>query len=101
MSGVASRARLVCGSALMILMTAGLVVASPVLAAKIAAKPAPVQDTTPIYTPGQTSAYAHYLVGRYAMAMGDMNAAAEALSAASSTDPADSDLREKAFLINI
>jgi tetratricopeptide (TPR) repeat protein len=88
-------------------MLAGLCVAAPAMAAKTAppkggaAKPTAVEDTTPLYIPGQTSAYAYYLVGRYAMAMGDMDTAAGALSAASDTDSVDSDLREKAFLINI
>ncbi|HVZ30361.1 MAG TPA: hypothetical protein VG839_08200, partial [Asticcacaulis sp.] len=101
MRGVTSRARLVCGSAMAVLAAAGLATAAPAWAAKTAVKPAPVEDAAPIYTPGQTSAYAYYLVGRYAMAMGDMDTAADALSRASGTDPVDSDLREKAFLINI
>jgi tetratricopeptide (TPR) repeat protein len=81
-------------------MAAGFAGAVPAMAAKVAAKvAAPV--SAPIYSPGRTSAYADYLIGRFAMATGDMNTAAGALSAASDSDPAASDLREKSFLINI
>ncbi len=47
------------------------------------------------------SPYANYLVGRFAMAQGDVSTAAKAMSAATLADPSDSDLREKAFLISI
>ncbi|WP_155847733.1 tetratricopeptide repeat protein [Asticcacaulis benevestitus] len=46
------------------------------------------------------SPYANYLVGRFAMAQGDVSTAAKAMGAASLGDPTDSDLREKAFLIS-
>lgn len=48
-----------------------------------------------------TSPYAQYLVGRYAMNMGDVTTASQALMAAASADPDDADLREKAFLVTI
>ena len=47
------------------------------------------------------SPYANYLVGRFAMAQGDVSTAAKAMSAATLADPSDADLREKAFLISI
>lgn len=47
------------------------------------------------------SSYADFLVGRFAMNVGDVDAASKALSSAAAIDPADGDLREKAFLINI
>lgn len=47
------------------------------------------------------SPYASFLVGRYAMTMGDVDTAARALGAAATDDPADATLREKAFLVNI
>jgi tetratricopeptide (TPR) repeat protein len=47
------------------------------------------------------SPYANYLVGRFAMAQGDVGTAARALGDATSADPSDPDLREKAFLISI
>ena len=48
-----------------------------------------------------TSPYAQYLVGRFAMNMGDVNTASQSLMAASDADPLDNDLREKAFLVTI
>ncbi len=47
------------------------------------------------------SPYASFLVGRYAMTMGDVNTASRALGVAATTDPSDVTLREKAFLVNI
>ncbi len=47
------------------------------------------------------SPYANYLVGRFAMAQGDVSTAAQAMSAATIADPSNGDLREKAFLISI
>ncbi|HTM83238.1 tetratricopeptide repeat protein [Asticcacaulis sp.] len=47
------------------------------------------------------SPYANYLVGRFAMAQGDVSTAAKAMSAATIADPSNGDLREKAFLISI
>ena len=47
------------------------------------------------------SPYANFLVGRFAMAQGDVSTAAKAMSAATLADPSDGDLREKAFLISI
>ncbi len=47
------------------------------------------------------SPYANYLVGRFAMAQGDVSTAAKAMSDATIADPSDGDLREKAFLISI
>jgi tetratricopeptide (TPR) repeat protein len=47
------------------------------------------------------SPYANYLVGRFAMAQGDVSTAARAMSDATIADPSDGDLREKAFLISI
>ncbi len=44
-----------------------------------------------------SSPYAQYLVGRYAMNMGDLATASQALSQASDADTADADLRAKAF----
>lgn len=48
-----------------------------------------------------TSPYAQYLVGRFAMNMGDITTASQALTSASDADPTDADLREKAFLVSI
>ncbi len=45
--------------------------------------------------------YASFLVGRYAMAMGDVGTASRALGIAADADPAEGELREKAFLISI
>lgn len=47
------------------------------------------------------SPYASFLIGRFAMAQGDVSTAARAMSAATLADPSDADLREKAFLISI
>ena len=47
------------------------------------------------------SPYANYLIGRFAMAQGDVGTAAKAMGAASQADPSDKDLREKAFLISV
>ncbi|WP_443747327.1 tetratricopeptide repeat protein [Asticcacaulis solisilvae] len=47
------------------------------------------------------SPYAQFLVGRFAMNMGDVKTASQSLTAASDADPDDSDLREKAFLVAI
>jgi len=47
------------------------------------------------------SPYANYLIGRFAMAQGDVSTAARAMSDAAIADPSDADLREKAFLISI
>lgn len=45
--------------------------------------------------------YGNFLVGRYAMAMGDVGTASRSLTSASAGDPAEADLREKAFLVAI
>lgn len=45
--------------------------------------------------------YASFLVGRFAMATGDVDTASAALTAASNRDPGQTDLREKAFLVAI
>ncbi len=45
--------------------------------------------------------YGNFLVGRYAMAMGDVGTASRSLTSASTGDPAEADLREKAFLVAI
>ncbi len=47
------------------------------------------------------SPYASFLVGRYAMTMGDVDTASRALGVAATSDPSDPTLREKAFLVNI
>ncbi|MFT4075417.1 MAG: tetratricopeptide repeat protein [Asticcacaulis sp.] len=75
---------------------------------------APVQASTPaaaaprvIYADARQelsvypSPYANYLVGRFAMAQGDVRTAARALGDATAADPTQADLREKAFLISI
>ncbi len=51
--------------------------------------------------PVYPSPYAKFLVGRFAMSQGDVTTASQALDAASHGDPQNTDLREKAFLINI
>lgn len=47
------------------------------------------------------SAYASFLIGRYAIANGDVETAASAMNAAAAADPDSPDLRESAFLIGI
>jgi hypothetical protein len=47
------------------------------------------------------SAYANFLVGRFAMTQGDVATAQRSLSLAASRDPANTDLREKAFLVTV
>ena len=47
------------------------------------------------------SPYANYLVGRFAMAQGDVSTASAALGAASAGDPQNADLRQKAFLVAV
>jgi len=47
------------------------------------------------------SAYANFLIGRYAIANGDVQTAASAMEAAAAADPSSTDLRESAFLISI
>ncbi|MGZ3299166.1 MAG: tetratricopeptide repeat protein, partial [Asticcacaulis sp.] len=46
-------------------------------------------------------AYSNYLVGRFAMTQGDVATASMRMDAAAGYDPANTDLREKAFLISI
>lgn len=59
--------------------------------------------TSAIAAPPEASqeAYGNFLVGRYAMAMGDVGTASRSLTSASAGDPAEADLREKAFLVAI
>ncbi len=47
------------------------------------------------------SPYADYLVGRFAMAQGDVSTASGALDAAAAGDPDNPDLRQKAFLVAV
>ena len=49
----------------------------------------------------ERSPYANFLVGRFAMAQGDVGTASSALQAASANDPDNAALREKAFLLSI
>jgi Flp pilus assembly protein TadD len=51
--------------------------------------------------PASQESYGNFLVGRYAMAMGDVGTASQSLTSASAGDPAEADLREKAFLVAI
>ena len=59
----------------------------------VAAAPAPVVD--------YRSAYRNYLVGRFAMTQGDVSTASLRMGAAVGADPANGDLRQKAFLVSI
>lgn len=47
------------------------------------------------------SPYANYLIGRFAMAQGDVATASGALTAAAAGDPQNADLRQKAFLVAV
>lgn len=58
-----------------------------------AATPAPVID--------YRGAYRNYLVGRFAMTQGDVSTASLRMGAAVTADPANGDLRQKAFLVSI
>ena len=79
----------------------GLVVAGQASASDKTAQPrvifADVRQELSVYP----SPYGNYLVGRFAMAQGDVSTAARAMSDATMADPGDGDLREKAFLISI
>ncbi len=76
-----------------------------VLAAALGAVVQPAAASTTTSRPGlalnsglrPSSPYAQYLVGRYAMNMGDLTTASQALSQAADADPADADLRARAF----
>ena len=77
-------------------IVAATVSALPVMAATL---PAP---HTSFVRPGPVSSpYASYLVGRFAMAMGDVPTASQAMMSAANMDPSNGDLREKAFLVGI
>ncbi|MDI7774235.1 tetratricopeptide repeat protein [Asticcacaulis sp. EMRT-3] len=64
------------------------------------AVPASAHSTAPV-TEAAQSPIADFLVGRYAIANGDIATAAQAMNAAAQADPASSDLRESAFLVGI
>ncbi|MGA9658720.1 MAG: tetratricopeptide repeat protein [Asticcacaulis sp.] len=81
-------------------LAAGLVASQPSYAAGTK-KARPILADASQELPVYPSPYANYLVGRFAMAQGDVETAAQALRAVSMADTDDSDLREKAFLINI
>ena len=49
----------------------------------------------------ERTAYANFLIGRFAMTQGDVGTASRALEAASETDPSNRALREKAFLLSL
>jgi tetratricopeptide (TPR) repeat protein len=76
-----------------------------VLAAALGLAVEPAAASTTTARPGlvlnfglrPSSPYAQYLVGRYAMNMGDLATASQALSSAADADPADPDLRARAF----
>ncbi len=80
-----------------------------VLAAALGLAVQPAAASTTSVRPGlvlhlgarPSSPYAQYLVGRFAMNMGDLTTASQALASASDADPDDVDLREKAFLVSI
>lgn len=61
----------------------------------------PIMGTASAELGTQRSPYANFLIGRYAIANGDVATAAEAMNAAAAADPGSSDLRESAFLIGI
>ena len=63
--------------------------------AKKAVEPAPVANAD------YRGAYRNYLVGRFAMTQGDVATASLRMGAAAAYDPANADLRQKAFLISI
>jgi tetratricopeptide (TPR) repeat protein len=79
----------------------GLVMAGQVYASEKVAPPRVIYADARQELSAYPSPYANYLVGRFAMAQGDVSTAAQAMSAATLADPSDSDLREKAFLISI
>lgn len=82
--------RLVGSTALAVMaLVLNVYVAAPAMAAP---RPSPVSSQ---------EAYGNFLVGRYAMAMGDVDTASRSLTSAASHDPAETDLREKAFLVAI
>jgi tetratricopeptide (TPR) repeat protein len=73
---------------------------APAHAASVAKKAvAPVVATAPPID--YRNAYRNYLVGRFAMTQGDVATASLRMGAAVSYDPANADLRQKAFLISI
>ena len=61
--------------------------------------PAPVAASSS--TVDYRGAYRNYLVGRFAMTQGDVATASLRMAAASAYDPANTDLRQKAFLVSI
>ena len=83
------------------LLAIGFALAGQVLASDKVAAPRVIYATASQELGIYPSPYANYLVGRFAMAQGDVSTAAKAMGAASQADPIDSDLREKAFLISV
>ncbi len=79
----------------------GLAMAGQVYASEKAAPPRVIYGDARQELSVYPSPYANYLIGRFAMAQGDVSTAAQAMSAATLADPSDGDLREKAFLISI
>lgn len=79
----------------------GLAIGGQVSASEKAAPPRVIYADARQELSVYPSPYANYLVGRFAMAQGDVSTAAKAMSDATIADPANDDLREKAFLISI
>ncbi len=76
-----------------VLMAMTAVSGAQAATAKKAVAPAPASD--------YRGAYRNYLVGRFAMTQGDVATASLRMGAAATYDPANADLRQKAFLISI
>lgn len=70
-------------------------------ASALPAMAAPIMAAAPAELGAARSPYANFLIGRYAIANGDVTTAAEAMNAAAAADPSSPDLRESAFLIGI
>ncbi len=83
------------------LVSLAAILAATVTALPVGAATLPAPHTSFVRPGPVSSPYASYLVGRFAMAMGDVPTASQAMMSAASMDPANSDLREKAFLVSI
>ena len=86
-------------SALVLILAAGACGASAATPKKAAPPAAAAQPKAPPVD--FRGAYSNYLVGRFAMAQGDVASASLHLDAAANYDASNADLREKAFLVSI
>ncbi len=86
-------------SALVLILAAGAGSASAATPKKAAPPAASAQPKAPPVD--FRGAYSNYLVGRFAMAQGDVASASLHLDAAANYDASNADLREKAFLVSI